>query len=413
MRLSEECGLSANDHSALFYAVLLKDAGCSSNAARMAALFGTADQDAKYRMKLTDWHRRARLAARTALTVARGQSLREKLRHFAAIAQTRDVTREVIQIRCERGAEIAGRLGLPSATCEAIRSLDEHWCGLGHPRGLQGEAIPLLARITNLAQTIELFHAREGTDGAIRVARQRRGSWFDPGLVDLVCGWKGDRDWWEALGSHGAVEAVLGLEPARVSPGLDALGMERVAEAFAEIIDAKSPFTFRHSVNVADIAVSIAQQLGMSPEARHQLRLAGLLHDIGKLGVSNRILDKAGKLDPEEWAEMRRHPLHSYTILSKVPAFRTLAFTAAVHHEKLDGSGYPWRLTGDRLDESARALAVADIYEALTADRPYRAGMTFTDAFAIIARERGDKLCDNAVQALESTIQESALRMTA
>lgn len=252
--------------SALFYAALLKDAGCSSNASRFAALFGTADQDAKYRMKLTDWHHRARLAARTAMTVARGRGLREKARHFFAIARAPGVTREIIQIRCDRGAEIAGRLGLPHATREAIRSLDEHWSGLGYPRGLACDAIPLLARITNLAQTVELFHARGGVRAALRVVRQRRGSWFDSALADCVLGWARDVAWWRALSSHQAVDAVLELEPARLSPELDALGIENVAEAFAEIIDAKSPFTYRHSANVADIAVSVAAHpRGASP----------------------------------------------------------------------------------------------------------------------------------------------------
>src|SRR5690606_29575379 len=109
-----------------------------------------------------------------------------------------------------------------------------------------------------------------------------------------------------------------------------------VARTFADIVDAKSPFTERHSVLVASYADVIGEQYGLDEAARKQLRRAGLLHDIGKLAVSNRILDKAGGLAPEERQEMERHPLHTWEILSRVSAFRDLARLAALHHEKLD-----------------------------------------------------------------------------
>src|SRR5690606_32241462 len=148
-----------------------------------------------------------------------------------------------------------------------------------------------------------------------------------------------------------------------------------VARSFAEIADAKSPFTGRHSVLVAAYADVIADAYGLDGEERGRLRRAGLLHDVGKLGVSNRILDKPGGLAPEERQEMERHPLYTWEILSRVGEFGEFARTAALHHEKLDGSGYPWRVPGDRLPASARVLVVADTLEALTAERPYRRGL--------------------------------------
>src|SRR4051812_10887541 len=156
MRIAEAVGLDAEQRSALYYAILLKDAGCSSNAGRMASLFGSDDQWVKPRMKVVDWHKRVRLAVRTALTVGQNRPIRERARQFMAIARTKDMTKDLILIRCDRGAEIARQLGFPPDTCEAIRSLDEHWCGLGYARGLSGDDIPLLARIVNLAQTIEV-----------------------------------------------------------------------------------------------------------------------------------------------------------------------------------------------------------------------------------------------------------------
>lgn len=130
----------------------------------------------------------------------------------------------------------------------------------------------------------------------------------------------------------------------------------------------------------------------------------GLLHDIGKLGVSNRILDKPGALDADERAAVERHPLHTWEILRRVRAFDDVAHTAALHHEKLDGSGYPWGLHAEQLDLPARLLSVADIYEALTADRPYRAGMAPAAAMAILRRDRDTRLCGVALDALAAYV---------
>ena len=151
MRLAEELVMPLAERSALYYALLLKDAGCSSNAARMTALFGADDRAVKPRMKIVDWHRGLGLAIETFRCAGLGGSLPAKVRQFVAIARTPDVTRDLIQIRCDRGAEIARRLGFPEDTAAAIHALDEHWNGGGYPAGLRGADIPLGARIANLA----------------------------------------------------------------------------------------------------------------------------------------------------------------------------------------------------------------------------------------------------------------------
>lgn len=400
MRIAEQLGLSAADRSALYYALLLKDAGCSSNAAKMAALFGADDRFIKPRMKVVDWHKRLRLAVTTARTVGRGGSLLDRARHFVIMARAQDLTSELIAIRCDRGAGIAKRLGFPDATVDAIRSLDEHWCGLGYARGLAGEEIPLLSRICNLAQTVDAFHTSHGVDAALQIARRRRGSWFDPALVDIVLGWRNDAAWWRELRTEHVNETVLTLEPADQVLMADAEQLDEVARAFADIIDAKSPYTFNHSVGVANAAQYIAAALGMDAAEQRRILRAAWLHDIGKLGVSSRILDKTGPLDRAEWVEIQRHPQHTLSILSRVAAFGHFAWTAAVHHEKLDGSGYPWKLKASQLDEPARLLAVADIYDALTADRPYRAGMSHAAAMDILWKDADSKLSRPAIEAL-------------
>lgn len=408
MRLGNELGLDAAGRSALYYALLLKDAGCSSNAARMASLFGSADQTVKFRMKFVDWDRKLRLAMETARNSGMGRSFGQRVHHFLRIARTEDMTRELIQIRCDRGAEIARQLGFPGATAEAIRNLDEHWNGNGYPAGRRGEEIPLLGRIVGLAQTLELFHSAHGRDAALRVAAARSGTWFDPDLVRRVHGWRRDHTWWNHLRTPEIAAEVSAAEPG-IPVRRDAdLGLDNVAHAFAEIIDAKSPYTFRHSTNVARYAHGIAAELGMSASEQQRIYRAGLLHDIGKLGVSSRVLDKPGALTADEWQEMQRHPLFTWEILYRVSAFDHFAFLAATHHEKLDGSGYPWKLKSQHLDVSSRILCVADIYEAITADRPYRAGMPRHVALEVLHRDRGTRLCEQVLAGLEAWLERTA-----
>jgi len=131
---------------------------------------------------------------------------------------------------------------------------------------------------------------------------------------------------------------------------------------------------------------------------------AGLLHDIGKLGVSSRILDKPGPLNNRERAEMREHPRYTWEILKRVRAFEDFAMLAALHHEKLDGSGYPWGRTADDLDMPARILVVSDIYEAITESRAYRTGMTTAQAMQILREQSGLWLDTDAVDALAAAV---------
>ena len=407
MRLAEELGLPAVERQALYYALLLKDAGCSSNAARMAAVFGSDDQAIKPPMRAAD-SRLVPLLRETIRSVGRGRSPLERVRRFAGLAGRPGIAREIIQIRCDRGAAISRRLGFPELTATAIRSLDEHWDGGGYPDGLRGEAIPLLARIVLLAQTVEVFFSERGADAAFDVVRARRRRWFDPRLADHVLRWRRDGAWWASLHGPDVLPQVVHVEPddgdvAPVSAGEQEI--EEVARAFADIIDAKSPFTFRHSANVASLARGAVAELGADePEARRVHR-AGLLHDVGKLGVSNLILDKPGRLDAAERVAIERHPVYTWEVLSRVGAFGDIAATASLHHEKLDGSGYPWQVPGAELDEAARVLAVADVYEAVTADRPYRAGMTPAEARALLEGGRDTLYCSAAMDALFAYVE--------
>jgi putative nucleotidyltransferase with HDIG domain len=235
------------------------------------------------------------------------------------------------------------------------------------------------------------------------MAQKRSGTWFDPELVGVLQALRADTAFWDSLRAEDISRRVAELEPAELTLGADDAKLDRVAEAFAKVIDAKSPYTFRHSERVASIAVDIAANLGFSVNERRDLRRAALLHDIGKLTISNQILDKPSGLTDEEFALMKQHPAFTVRILERVHAFAGIAAIGGAHHEKLDGSGYPWGLDREQLSQSSRILVVADIYEALTAARPYREALAPEEALAIMAKDVGPKLCPESFGALGST----------
>jgi putative nucleotidyltransferase with HDIG domain len=402
MRLAQEMELDAATRSDLFYALLLKDAGCSANSARMAALFGADDHVAKRTSKRVDWAGRLPAFMWSLRTVAPDGSLRERGRRLKAIKDEGEVTRRLMQARCDRGAEIALLIGLSVETAEAIRALDEHWDGRGQPRGLRGEEIPLLARILCLAQTAEIFHAFGGVGAVWNMARKRSGGWFDPKLVDTLGACLSDELFWESLREPD----FAAWEPEDRVVLADEARLDRIAIAFAGVIDAKSPWTYRHSDRASLIAAGIAAKLGLDAAGVSDLRRAAMLHDIGKLAVSNRILDKRGDLSAAEAAIIREHPLVTAQILERVPGFSQLARLASAHHERLDGHGYPRGLTADALDVPMRVLAVADVYEAVTSERPYRPAMSSEQALAILRAEAPDRLDAAVVAALESVLEQ-------
>jgi len=328
-----------------------------------------------------------------------------KVRHFFAVGlESQKSAWQLIQIRCERGAEITRLMGFPEETAQAIRNLDEHWDGAGHPDGLKQDEIPLLAWICGLAQTLEVFYSGYGPARAEEIAKSRRKKSFDPELVDIFLAEARAGRIWENLGSPDLTRALSRMEPEDRTLSATPERLDLVARAFAEIIDAKSPFTYRHSEGVATVAVAMSEHMGFGQEeVRDQMR-AALLHDIGKLGVSNRILDKPDRLTGVEFTELKKHTKLTHDILSRVAPFHGIVEVASNHHEKLDGSGYHRGLTAESLDLPTRILTVADMYDALSQDRPYRVGLPKDQALGILKKESGTKLCPQSVEALDELI---------
>ncbi len=233
------------------------------------------------------------------------------------------------------------------------------------------------------------------------MANERSGTWFDPELVQAMISFRNDEQFWETFFTEDPRGAVSAVEPQDRSVTADAATLDRIAHGFAQVIDAKSPWTFQHSEGVAEIAGGIATTMGFGRTESQILRRAGLLHDIGKLGISNLILDKPGKLTAEELAEMRKHPAYTYQLLQQVSGFRDLASLAASHHERLDGKGYHRGLPGDQLSTADRVLCVADMFEALAAKRPYRKDLTSEEVMSILARAAGEGICPEVFDALK------------
>jgi putative nucleotidyltransferase with HDIG domain len=401
MRIARELGLPPDRQSDLFYALLLKDAGCSSNAARVTQLFGGSDQDAKHDVWLRDWRKwREQIAYGLAATAHERSGLARVKRLLTLAWEGPGARRELFQLRCDRGAEIARTLGFPERTWRAVRSMDEHWDGGGFPDGASRERIPLEARIINLAQVLEIFWNEQGRDKALDIAGARSGRWFDPELVRVAEHVARDPKLAESLEEIDLAAAVSAVEPEERALPVDEQRLDWIAGAFALVVDAKSTFTFQHSSRVAGLAVYIGERLGLSDANRVRLRRAGLLHDIGKLGVPNRILDKPGKLEPDEWAVIQRHAYWSEQILERVPVFREFARDAGSHHERLDGKGYHRGVKGDRLSTDARILAVADRIDALSADRPYRGRLDAVTVRRLVDEDCGSGLCPAAVEAV-------------
>ncbi|MFL6450481.1 MAG: HD domain-containing phosphohydrolase [Bryobacteraceae bacterium] len=338
--------------------------------------------------------------------VATGKPFLERVRTLIHVAAgQKQHAHDVTKRRCERGASLARLIGLREPTANGIASLDEHWNGAGNPDGLRGREIPLLSRIMLLAQTIEVFFAGRNAETAVQVVTERSGRWFDPQLVKAVHSLHTRNVLWTGFdfGDDFGLALQMDAEGRTMLAG-DAT-LDSICLAFAQIVDAKSPFTYNHSIGVANAAISIGQMLGFDRDRIRILflRHAALLHDLGKLGVSNTILEKPGKLDENEWESLRLHPYHTWKVLRKISGFDKLSEVAASHHEKLDGSGYFRGLTAERLSLESRILVVADIFDALSAKRPYRDALPNDRVLEIMRKDAPKALDSMCLEALEQS----------
>ena len=405
MKLGEGINLSREELSDLYYALLLKDLGCSSNAARICQLYLADDLKFKADFKRIDGS--LSQALRFVLSHTGLESgMTERFRAIINIMRNGgEVSRELIEARCHRGADIAKEMGFSWRVATAIQNLDEHWDGNGKPEGLRRREISVLSQIALMAQVADVFFTSVGREAATREMQARAGTWFDNDLVEVFINLAEMDDFWEPLEAPDLAQRILVLEPQEHIRMADEDYLDRVAKGFAMVVDSKSPFTSGHSSRVALYTDMIAERLGIDATRRRHLSRAALLHDIGKLGISNAILDKPARLTDAEFATIKGHPTLSAEILRAIPALADMVPVAEGHHERLDGKGYPRALKGDEINLDTRIVSVADVFDAMTADRPYRKAMSVADALTIMQKDVGTAFDAKCFEALSHALQ--------
>jgi len=381
LRLGDLVGLHKDDQAVLFYVGLIAWIGCHVDAYEQAKWFGD-DLALKADFRLVD-AAGIRSMGNMLGQIGAGRHGTDRagvvLRFFTGGMRDAAV---MLHNHWYAANQLACDLGLTDEVGKTLRYTFERWDGNG-PGKREGDAIPMAGRIVNLADVIEVFHRAGGVESAVDVARTRRGTQFDPALVDLVAEHAvalftdlHDTTW----------DTVIDLEPGpRTYLSPDEL--DAALAAIGDFIDVKSPYTLGHTRAVAELATAAASLMSLGADETANLRHAALLHDLGRLGVSNAIWDKPGELSMAEAERVRLHPYLTERMLATSPALAPLGAIAAQHHERLDGSGYPRGLRREALSPTARLLAATDSYVGKLEPRPHRPAMDASNAARYLREE--------------------------
>jgi HD-GYP domain-containing protein (c-di-GMP phosphodiesterase class II) len=387
VRLGVSLGLSETDRQAVYYQALLRYIGCNAETNLLAALVG--DEHAlRHDFAAVDTANPAQvipLVLRYIRQAHQGASPLSMASLMArGILEMPRMTRESFAGHCEVAERLATRIGFGPTVVQGLGQLYERWDGKGLPHGLKGEALTVAVRVVALAQDAIVFQRLGGIDAAIEVARQRSGSAYDPYIAQrfvehaprLLEGLDGEPTWDAVLASEPGVPEVLSND-----------GLDAACAAMADFADLKSPSTLGHSTGVALLAETAARHAGLPADEILAVRRAGWLHDIGQVGVSSSIWEKAGPLTDRDWERVRLHAYHTERVLARPAALARLGGLASLHHERLDASGYHRGLAGGALPPAARLLAAADVYHALTEPRPHRSALRPEAAAEELRRE--------------------------
>lgn len=283
-----------------------------------------------------------------------------------------------------------------------------HHLSWGHGTGAkyQGEKVPLASHIMHLADRVDVLIDKNGdvlnqVDMICEKIQKYRGEMFHSDVIDAFIQLARKESFWLDVTSP-YLENLLSRRARLSAFELDLPGLVNLAKLFSKIIDFRSPFTATHSSGVAACAEGLASLAGLSRRESLMLRVAGYLHDLGKLAVPAEILEKPGRLSKEEFYVIKRHTYYTYRILETVPGLEEINNWASFHHERLDGNGYPFHHKNDDLSLGARIMAVADIFTAITEDRPYREGMKKDQALGILHKMANSKAIDMNIVTLLS-----------
>jgi HD-GYP domain-containing protein (c-di-GMP phosphodiesterase class II)/DNA-binding CsgD family transcriptional regulator len=397
LRLADRIELEEAERSTVYYTALLVNVGCHADAHEQAKWFG--DDIALKSGKYEHDFRSVRAAAATMSLVGSGNPPLHRFRVGLEFAVSgRHDLDGMIARHAALARALAERLGLPAAVQDAVGASYEQWDGKGWPRGLAGDAIPLAARLSQFAEFVEVAHRLGGNGAAVALAERSGGSQFDPAVSAAL---RADPEGiLGGLDSAHTWSAVIDAEPAlRVT--LTGDDFDRALRAVADFVDLKSPYTLGHARAVAELAAATAAQLELPDEEVRLMRRAGLVHDLGRLGVSNAIWDKPGPLGAGESERVRLHPYLTERMLHQSEALAPLAAIAVQHRERLDGSGYPKGLAGGAITRPARTLGAVDAYRSMREPRPHRPPLSAEQAAAELrADARAGKLDAEAVAAV-------------
>jgi HD-GYP domain-containing protein (c-di-GMP phosphodiesterase class II) len=396
LRLADRVGVDDESRSTLYYTSLLVNVGCHADAHEQAKWFGD-DIGMKANKYGADFRSVAGMLTEVR-AIGSGHPPLHRLRVGLAFAfgGHREVEGMVEQ-HSALACRLADRLGLSAETQAAVAASYERWDGRGWPGRVRGTEIPLPSRISQLSEYVEVAHRTGGPEAASKLARERAGRQFDPELAAIV-----QQDW-SALfaGLDGSTwHTVIAAEPL-LARRLGGDAVDEALTAVADFADLKSPYTLGHSAAVAALAAEAGRVLALPQEDVDLLRRSGLVHDLGRLGVSNAIWDKKERLGTGEWERIRLYPYLTERILSQSEPLARLGSVAVQHRERLDGSGYPRGLTGTSLSVVSRALAAADAYRTWREPRPHREELSENDAAAKLRAEaRAGRLDRDAVEAV-------------
>lgn len=370
MRLAERLGVPEQERVDLYYVSLLAWVGCWVDAYEQAkwwtddhaiksAAYGNGRNPVGVQMMRFGFSH-----------LGQGLPSLDRLRlRLAFVAGGRKEVDGIAAKHCSAAHQLAMRIGVTGSVAEELLQTWERWDGRGAPAGLKGEEIARSVRIVALADVAAYHELEEGVDAATTMVRGYAGSLLEPALP--------------VLGQTMSDEQVVAA-----------------LEAIADFADVKSPFTIGHSRAVADLSAEAARDMGLPADDVALVRRAGLVADLGRLGVSNAIWDKPAPLSRAEWERVRLHPYLTERMLAGSPALSELGTLAIFHHERMDGSGYPRRLTGDAIPPAGRLLAAADCYCAMLEPRPHRAARSPEEAGAELRREvHAGRLDGDAVDA--------------
>jgi HD-GYP domain-containing protein (c-di-GMP phosphodiesterase class II)/predicted DNA-binding protein (UPF0251 family) len=368
-RLAKIIGCADDEVSDVLYTALLQHLGCTAYAHEVARVWGDDVITTRVNFlsstgEIADMWR----VWIPSMAQATGRSKARVLATTVVTAKRMDA--EGTQATCEVARGASQGLGLPQPVQDGLSHMFAMWNGKGLP-STAGEAIPMTARVMQVAFTAVMFALHANIDVAVAEVRRRAGMQLDPGLAELLI--QRADELFGDLDHIDAYQAVLNAEPAPVRR-VGQAELAGVARTFGNLVDLKSPWLRGHSAAVGDLAAAAAGTLCRSDDL-DTLRIAGYLHDLGRVGVSSAIWDKPGALSAAERDQARLHAYHSERILARIPRLMSLATLVGQHHERSDGSGYHRGLTAAQLSIPSRVLACADAYRTMIEDRAHRKGI--------------------------------------